>query len=262
MKSNLTLHCGAHLVQREQVVESKTPQATHSWCPIPHGEFVAQVEKALSLQQMTVVEQAHSLTHDGNRYFGLMQVSNCKSTGDDYGYVVGLRNSHDKSYPAGLVVGATVFVCDNLSFSGEIRMARKHTVNIARDLPVLTARAVGLLAQKWTSMNDRIALYKAAQLTDKDANDFMIRAIESGIAPVRQLDTIIKEWRAPRHPEFAETKNAWRLYNAFTEAAKEGSLVALPQRTISLHGLMDAQVNYQPLTTETGIADEELIVQA
>jgi hypothetical protein len=33
--------------------------------------------------------------------------------------VLGLRNSHDKRFPAGLVGGSAVFVCDNLAFSGE-----------------------------------------------------------------------------------------------------------------------------------------------
>ena len=45
-------------------------------------------------------------------------------------FVVGVRNSHDKSFPAGLVIGASIFVCDNLSFSGEVKLARKHTVHV------------------------------------------------------------------------------------------------------------------------------------
>jgi len=35
---------------------------------------------------------------------------------------VGLRNSHDKTFPAGLVAGTRVFICANLSFSGLIQM--------------------------------------------------------------------------------------------------------------------------------------------
>jgi len=52
----------------------------------------------------------------------------------DFALVVGLRNSHDKSFPAGLVIGASVLVCDNLSFSGEVRLARKHTYPIIATL--------------------------------------------------------------------------------------------------------------------------------
>lgn len=242
--ANLILHCGAAHVAREAITAVATPEHTDTWYPIPHADFVNQVEAALQTANMRVVEQAHSLTKEGNRYFGLLQVANCQTTGEDYSYVLGLRNSHDKSFPAGLVVGSEVFVCDNLSFSGEIRIARKHTKFIMDDLPRLTSNAVGMLAEKWTLMTDRIERYKTSELSDKDAHDFLVRSIDAGAATLQQLPAILKEWRAPRHPEFAQAKTAWRLFNAFTEIGKEASLSMLPKRTISLHGLMDAQVGF------------------
>lgn len=41
--------------------------------------------------------------------------------------LVGLPNSHDQSYPAGLVAGTSVLVCDNRAFAGEVKISRKHT---------------------------------------------------------------------------------------------------------------------------------------
>ena len=61
----------------------------------------------------------------------------------------------DKTFPAGIVAGASVFVCDNLSFSGEVKFARKHTRYINRDLPQLTERAIGLLLAKWHDQDKR-----------------------------------------------------------------------------------------------------------
>lgn len=260
MKTNLLLHCGANRVEREVLSTLTTPERTETWHPISHLNFITQVEKALTAANMRVVEEAHSLTREGNRYFGLFQVSNCQSTGEDYAYVLGLRNSCDRSFPAGLVVGSQVFVCDNLAFSGEIRIARKHTTHIMRDLPVLTANAVGMLAEKWTLMTDRIARYKTTELTDRDAHDFVIRALDVGATTLMQVPAIINEWRAPRHPEFAQAKTAWRLFNAFSEIGK-GSLTTLPKRTISLHGLMDAQVGFSTTKDITaGTTDAEAVV--
>jgi hypothetical protein len=261
--ANLVLHCGAAKVDREIITTIATPEHTDTWYPIPHIDFVTQVESALTAANMRVVEQAHSLTKEGNRYFGLFQVSNCQSTGDDYSYVLGLRNSHDKSFPAGLVVGSQVFVCDNLAFSGEIRIARKHTKFITDDLPRLTANAVGMLAEKWTLMSDRIARYKATELTDRDVHDFVIRSLDVGATTLQQVPAILKEWRTPRHPEFAEVKSAWRLFNAYTEIGKETSLALLPKRTISLHGLLDAQVGFAYRTEKdltAGTTDAEAAV--
>lgn len=261
MKANLTLHCGAAKVERQQVLDVATPANTDTWYPIPHMDFVSQIETALTAGNMRVVEQAHSLTKDGNRYFGLFQIANCNPT-DDFSYILGARNSHDKSFPAGLVVGSQVFVCDNLAFSGEIKIARKHTRFIMQDLPKLVSNAVGMLSEKWTLMSDRIAKYKTTEISDRDANDFIIRSLDVGATTLQQVPAIISEWRTPRHPEFAADKTAWRLFNAYTEIGKETSLTLLPQRTIRLHGMMDAQVGFafkgRDITTGTTDAVAEV----
>ena len=113
MPCNLMLHAGAAAVPRPALARVETPAPTPTWQPIPHEDFVAQVEDLLPRYDLRVVNQAHALTHDNARYFGLLEVRN-GSNHADYTWVLGLRNSHDKSIPAGLVAGAQVFVCDNL----------------------------------------------------------------------------------------------------------------------------------------------------
>src|SRR6266436_8145091 len=107
-RANLILHCGANLVPRTAVSGVPTPSATQTWAPIPHSLLIEQVELALHANRLRVVSQAHSLTHDGLRFFGLMEIQN-GAIHPDYGWVLGLRNSHDKCFPAGVVAGATVF---------------------------------------------------------------------------------------------------------------------------------------------------------
>ena len=96
-----------------------------------------------------LIDATRRVLEDGARYFGLLQVVN-GSHPEDFGLVVGLRNSHDKSFPAGLVVGASVFVCDNLSFSGEVTFERKHTANMLRDLSWMISETV-------SSVSDRLS---------------------------------------------------------------------------------------------------------
>ena len=178
----------------------------------------------------------------GDRYFGLLQIQN-GSENPDYAWVLGLRNSHDKRFPAGVCAGASVFVCDNLSFSGEVQLARKHTVYIERDLPQLTERAIGQLVERWHSQDTRIARYRDVALNDAAVHDLLIRSVDVGVVAVSNLPNLPKvltEWRAPAHPEF-QPRNTWSLFNAFTEALK-GNLPLLPKRTQALHGLMDSYV--------------------
>lgn len=112
-RPNLLLHCGAQAVKRDQVIEVPTPPSTSTWTPIAHNALVSQVERTLKTNGLVVGGQAHSLTHDGARYFGLMEIQR-RDTPQDYCWVLGLRNSHDKTFPAGITAGAQVFVCDNL----------------------------------------------------------------------------------------------------------------------------------------------------
>jgi hypothetical protein len=237
---NLILHCGATAVELDQVTSVKTPRATESWQPIPHAQLIQTVQRTLKATNLTIGTQAHSLTRDGQRYFGLFEVLSQQGS-DDYCLVLGLRNSHDKTFPAGLVAGSSVFVCDNLSFSGEVQFARKHTRFINRDLPQLTERAIGQLMAKWHDQDKRISTYKRSELDDTVAHDLIIRSTDVSVISNRMIPAVLKEWREPRHEEF-EARNAWVLFNSFTEALKDGSLAELPKRTQALHGLLDTHV--------------------
>jgi len=238
-RPNLLLHCGARGVEREQVIEVPTPRPTDTWTPIPHIELVRQVEQTLRFNRLVVGTQAHSLSHDGARYFGLMEIQRSESD-EDYCWVLGLRNSHDKTFPAGVAAGAQVIVCDNLSFSGEVKLARKHTRFITRDLPRLVQTAVGKLMERWHHQDVRLASYKLSDITDAAAHDLVIRACDVGVCPNRHIPQVLHHWREPGHREF-EPRNVWSLFNAFTEALK-GNLIELPRRTEALHGLLDNHV--------------------
>ena len=237
---NLCLHCGSKEASREEIEATPTPASTRTWTPIPHNRLINLVETTLGDSGFSVVNEAHALWGDGLRYFGLMEVKN-GSSHNDYGLIVGLRNSHDKSIPAGLALGSGVFVCDNLSFSSEVTLARRHTRFIERDLPEVVTRSVGRLTDLRGKQDQRIEAYKATEISDQAAHDLIIRSIDSQVAPVTQVPAVLKEWRNPRHAEFAaDGKTGWRLFNAFTEALKGRNLAKLPRRTQSLHGLLDA----------------------
>lgn len=252
-KCNLILHCGAESVERGQVDAVIAPPSTETYAPLPHGQFIDRVTHGLRQVGYEITNEAHALTKEGSRYFGLFQIEPAVESltplvAADYSLVLGLRNSHDKSIPAGLVLGATVFVCDNLSFSGEIKTVRRHTKFIDRDLGPLIDGACGQLAERYAANGRRFEAYKSVELGDKDAHDLIIRAIDCGVIPGSQVANVLTQYRTPNHPEFAEARNVWRLYNAFTEVAKESSIFTLPKRTQALHGILDETVGVLALS--------------
>ncbi len=130
-----------------------------------------------------------------------------------------------------------MFVCDNLAFSGEIKLARKHTRFIRDDLPGLVQKAVGLLGAHREKQDLRIAAYKQHELTDFDTNNILINALDADIIGATQLPKVLAEWRQPSHDDF-KPRTAWSLFNGFTEVAK-GNVQLAYGRTLKLHGLMD-----------------------
>ena len=56
------------------------------------------------------------------------------SVASSYRYVMGLRNSNNMKFAAGLSIGIAPIVCDNLMFTGEVVIARRHTTNLVTDI--------------------------------------------------------------------------------------------------------------------------------
>lgn len=239
--TGLMVHAGARKVEAAQLATISTPAATETWFPIPHDNVYGLVRDNLTRMGYAVRKEEHGLSKDDARWFAVLTLA-FEGAPADYSLVAGIRNSHDKTFPTGLIVGSRVFVCDNLAFSGEISIKRKHTRNIFTDLPRLVGDAMGKLGDMRQSQETRIAAYKDRQIGDSEAHDLLIRAMDVKVLPNRIVPDVLNEWRKPRHVDFMP-RNAWSLFNAFTEVLKQTSPTELPNRTIGLHGLMDALCN-------------------
>jgi hypothetical protein len=238
------LHCGAQAVDMQEVRNVPTPLHTKTHYPIPHGDFIDVVGQALKDANMNVKEQVHALNGNGSRYFGLVKIGD--EDGKGYSTVIGLRNSHNKSFSAGFVMGSQVFVCDNLCLSGEVKINRKHTVNIMRDLPGLVSQGIGQIGMKQIEQDQRIAYYKDYGLRSKNVHDFLVRAaVDNKVFAPSRIPRILKEYRTPSHEEFLGEdggQTAWTLMNAITEHQKGLNVFNMPKVQNRMIGMLDALV--------------------
>ena len=237
----MLLHCGAELVDRREVYDVPTPTGTHTWYPLAHAGLIHEVETQLQSAGFELNGEHHALSHDGARYFGLFEVTTPGRPERDYSWTVALRNSHDKVFPAGLAAGTKVFCCDNLAFCGEVTISRKHTRFAARDLRHLTARAVGKLGDHFHQIDERIAAYRGRRITQPQAHDLVIKAVDCRAITPSQIPGMLKEWREPSHDDF-RPRNAWSLFNAGTECMKGTNPNTIVNRTQALHCLFDGLV--------------------
>ena len=232
--------CGDGLtVSRQGLRKIKTPDGTATWKPIPHDFIVQQVEHTIAGHSLEIADESYLIARDGKRMFGVLDL---RSKDDkDYGLSVGIRNSHDMSFPVALLLGARVFVCSNLSFSGEVKVQTKHTKYVMERLPKLVVSAATQLLESRGKQDERIERYKTTEIeSKKEAAYIMLQAIRTDIIPTRLIDNLITQWENPAHEEFAESWSAWRMFNAVTEVLKDSSQLLLAERTQRLHTLMDA----------------------
>jgi len=212
-----------------------TPHRTETYQPIPHADLVSIFREQMKNARLNIKQELHTTARFGQRYFGLFEIDMGKQGSS--GTIVGLRNSHDKSFPAGLCAGNAPFVCSNLAFHNEVTLHRRHTPNLLRDLPQIVSRAIGKLTDMWTRNEVRVAKYAETPLTDDQAGTLILRGYRAGAIGKTMIADVLDQWEKPLHEEFAP-RNLWSLHNAFTEVYK-GNLIALPKRSESLHSILD-----------------------
>ncbi|MEM6257430.1 MAG: DUF932 domain-containing protein [Planctomycetota bacterium] len=238
--ANLILHCGAHAVDRDDVYATATPEPTASWHPIRHGTLLDLVQDTLAGMGLNIASEAHALTRDGSRFFGLLEVRDNNSHAE-YSAVVGVRNAHDKAFSAGIAMGTAVLACDNLCFASDVVLSRKHTIRIADDLPRLVLTAVGKLGEVRHDQDRRIEAYKAKRLTTRTVHDLLVKLVDAGSLPVTCLPGALAQYRQPDHEQYLTDgrRTAWTLHNAVTHVLRGRNLTELPRRTIAMQGMLD-----------------------
>ena len=239
----LMLHCGAAHAERQELGQVPLPQATKTYQPFGHEPFLNLVEDKMQDVGFRFGAQEHSLTRDGKRYFGLVQLLNGGSS-DQHALVMGLRNSYDKAFAASVSFGAHVFVCDNLSFTGEVVVGRKHTVNIERDLPGLVVSCVSQTKVMAHVQDQRFESYQDRKLDDAKADRLIIDFLRRGVINTSRVEKVVNEWYEPETDH--GPKRVWRLFNAVTESLKGSPLHDMPRRTIELQAMCDEQSNFKP----------------
>lgn len=232
-------------VSYEQLLGVETPEATESHMPIPHHLLVKLIREAVANAGLEIVSEEHGLHRGGLRYFGGFALTGKTINGPDRQVVLGARNSHDKAFAAAICIGNRVICCENLCFAADIKLARRHTVNILADLPRVIADAVGRCVSHWNDMGVRIEKYKQTILTNEEAENLVIRLVDARALPSREIYNVITEFRTPRHDEF-KGNSMWTLYNALTECLKGSDLSKLPFRTMCAQSILDPVASHIP----------------
>ncbi len=220
----------------ERVANVATPDATETFVPVPHHELFEHVERELEAAGIQRTETFHALWRGGERYIGLA-ITDLDPGFEGREVVVGWFNSHDHSHAATFLLGEQVTVCFNLCLHAEIRVSRKHTRHIRRDLPDLIAEAVGRLEGQVQRHARRAERYIETDLDEDLGAPLLLRLHDAGAFPRSSLHRVLDEWRSPSQEEWSEDWNVNRLYQAVT--VQPTPLHAMARRHRALHSVLD-----------------------
>lgn len=239
----LCLHTGGIGIDYEQLGNFAPPKKTATYTPMGHQELVDMIQTtALELlpSDYTLKSQAFGVSpksgeNVGDRMFGVLTYENEEFP--EMGLSLGLRNSYDQSLSVGLCSGAKVFVCDNLAFVGDVRVARKHTGDLHNEMQRLITYSIQKSPVHFNKIQEDREIMEEISVSNDEAWQVFGVAYGRNLIKPRQLLRGVNAWKKPPQEEFSD-RNLWSLYNAFTEALKSSSASEVMDAHINVHDLI------------------------
>jgi hypothetical protein len=229
----LLLHCGSEATTLQQVLDVPVPEATDTWSPVAYGDAIQFMrDTARERLGLDIKSEAYGLNKKGNQLFARITLD----TGDnEKGLSIGLRQSYNKSLALGVAVGANVFVCDNLCFSGDaFKVVRRNTSCVWPDFQRLVGEQVEAALASYEALHKQTEAMKAKPVSKDGGYALLGVAIGHGLLTPHQASVAFGDWDTPRHEEFSDS-NLWSLYNCATEGLKKGGPATVLDRHAAAH---------------------------
>jgi hypothetical protein len=261
------------LKTREELDMIKMPGRTRSYTPVSHGtviDTVAREARNMGLKVITDTEHKtkapeFGTAKKGDQFFGAFYVEGQDHLGGEVQLMLGFRNSYDKSLSVSVCFGARVLVCSNLCFSGYAgedgisgTITHKHTMNV---LGKLNERLIAGLSQFEIYRNSQESFFdrlKCQEMDNDKALATIVRAARHDAIRTSDIINVANHWeyqgRTPEtevkpdnwHKDFQD-RNAWSLFNCFTEIQKEdqrkNSYYHASNRSLRLTKFFQEEVN-------------------
>ena len=215
--------------------------------PVPHIELVTTVRDAFAERGYAVEREQYSVTRDGARLFGTLDLQavtgRSLTDGMDGGMAVGLRHSNDAAFALGVIAGVRVFVCDNLLFSGgKSLLRRRHTTGLDLDREV--HRGMDRAFASYRDLARLIDGLKNTELTDDQARLVIYRlALDGEVVSPSQLgkihgwyfhaDEVATDAEIDRGLDDVAERTAYGVMSAVTRVAREFS--TRRQQDVGIH---------------------------
>lgn len=218
--SRLMTHAGGEVLEYGDLIDLPTPAATSTFSPISHYNFTSLIRdtaaKVLEPQGYEFSDLKLSTDRDHMRLFGVFTFT--KHTYKDTKLAIGFRQALDKSMAAACALGGAVTVCDNLMFSGQEVIFRKHVGDVFLALKEKIIMTLFDVDGVWSGIQEDKEKMTSQRFDDDIAYAHFGRAYGHGLLNGTQLKTCIEEWDKPSFDHGPPT--LWKWYNSVTQVYK------------------------------------------
>jgi hypothetical protein len=233
---SLIVHKGGHLVTRDDLSMILLPEATESYFPVPHNHLADSLSTIGQdiLKGFSLYKEQYALAREGQQMFGVIVF---KQDHSELGLSIGFRNSYDKSMAIGIAIGAEVFVCDNLAFTGDITVLKKHTANVWSSLEDTAISTLYRSQKNFEKIIEDSASLQGMTIDNAEAFKMIGLLFGHGVLTPRQLPIVKQEWLNPTYEDF-RPRTMWSFYNACTETLKNCPPLVIMEKHIALHTMI------------------------
>jgi hypothetical protein len=232
----LMVQRGGQLVTKDELSLVAMPEATESYIPVSHNHLadtLSTIGRDI-LQGFQLEIEQYATARGGEQMFGVLVF---KSYHSELALSIGFRNSYDKSMAIGIAIGANVLVCDNLAFTGEITVLKKHTGNVWASLEDTAISALYRSQKNFQRIVEDSEVLKRQEISDDEAFKMIGLLFGHNVLTPRQITLVKKGWLKPSYDNF-KPRNLWSFYNTCTDALKSCPPIVIMEKHIALHNLI------------------------
>jgi len=248
----------------EQVVRAEPqPAFTESWHPFSHAIVLDAVAAACKKFNLKVMRKEYSIRKN-SKMFASWEVRSTSGIlvrkEKEFDLAIGIRNSIDKTHSVGLCAGERITVCDNLMFSGDFVIFRKHTGRLEiEEIEFYAEEALDALLPKMNHFHKWHEKLKATKLTYDQASLLTVAAMKQDLIPSSKFPQFYDLFYV-RESKYANTLHGW--HGAATEIMRENSLLTIQWKNERLNKFIDYQVpilltGYKDLEYTEELADKQ-----
>ena len=230
---------GSGVVTMKEAFGIQVPDATKTYTPVPNEELWKMLQQTAQARGLQLGTPSLGVAQKGQRLFGSVEITNQDLLDGAGRLMLCFRNSYNRTMSVGICFGSKVFVCSNMCFTGYTsegedavgQVHHRHQSNVFDGLQVRLNSALDKFSIFKSYQDDFYNRLQEIELEDAQAHDLIINSVRAEAITAKDCFTVAEEWafqgRGAQneaeqdrwHKEFAP-RNAWSLFNAFTEVHK------------------------------------------